>query len=112
MKFYSIGILIGLISFLSIGLFHPIVIKAEYYFSCKCWPCFLALGILLLLVSTQVSHTVASCALAVLGFSSLWSILEIFQQKNESSAGGFLRTQSGRTTTDSRNAGALCPNVT
>ncbi len=89
MKLYSIGILIGLISFLSIGLFHPIVIKAEYYFSCKCWPCFLAFGIVLLLVSTQVSHTVASCALAVLGFSSLWSILEIFQQKKRVERGWF-----------------------
>ena len=27
------GILIGLASFLLIGLFHPIVIKCEYYFS-------------------------------------------------------------------------------
>ena len=35
------GILIGLISFLSIGVFHPIVIKAEYHFSKSCWPVFL-----------------------------------------------------------------------
>ena len=27
-----IGILIGLSTFLTIGVFHPIVIKAEYYF--------------------------------------------------------------------------------
>ena len=26
------GVLIGLVSFLSIGVFHPIVIKAEYHF--------------------------------------------------------------------------------
>ena len=32
------GILIGLISFLSIGLFHPLVIKGEYYFSKKSGP--------------------------------------------------------------------------
>lgn len=29
------GILIGVITFFLIGLFHPIVIKAEYYFSKK-----------------------------------------------------------------------------
>ena len=30
------GIIIGVISFLSIGVFHPIVIKAEYHFSKSC----------------------------------------------------------------------------
>lgn len=38
------GIIIGLATFLIIGLFHPIVIKAEYYFSKLCWSdCFLLL---------------------------------------------------------------------
>lgn len=38
------GIVIGIISFLAIGAFHPIVIKAEYCFTYKCWPVFLAAG--------------------------------------------------------------------
>ena len=29
------GILIGIVTFLIIGIFHPIVIKSEYYFSKK-----------------------------------------------------------------------------
>lgn len=35
-----LGILIGLYSFLLIGLFHPIVIKAEYYFCITGFSCF------------------------------------------------------------------------
>ena len=32
-----VGILIGLATFLIIGLFHPLVIKGEYYFGTRCW---------------------------------------------------------------------------
>ena len=31
------GIAIGLSTFLVIGLFHPLVIKGEYYFGTRCW---------------------------------------------------------------------------
>ncbi len=40
------GILIGIGTFLIIGLLHPVVIKAEYYFSSRIWPLFLIGGIL------------------------------------------------------------------
>ena len=36
-----VGILIGLATFLIIGLFHPLVIKGEYYFGTRCWWAFL-----------------------------------------------------------------------
>lgn len=36
------GILIGLTTFIVIGVFHPVVIKCEYYFSDRVWPVFLA----------------------------------------------------------------------
>lgn len=35
------GILLGTASFVIIGLFHPIVIWAEYHFGKGCWPVFL-----------------------------------------------------------------------
>ena len=41
------GILIGVLTFFLIGLFHPIVIYAEYYFGSRCWPVFLLVGRLL-----------------------------------------------------------------
>ena len=31
------GLLIGIATFLIIGLFHPVVVKAEYYWGTKCW---------------------------------------------------------------------------
>ncbi len=31
------GLIIGICTFLIIGLFHPVVIKAEYYWGTGCW---------------------------------------------------------------------------
>lgn len=42
---YLTGIIIALSTFLIIGIFHPIVVKTEYYFGTRPWPLFLALGI-------------------------------------------------------------------
>ena len=39
------GLIIGICTFLIIGLFHPVVVKAEYYWGTKCWWIFLVLGI-------------------------------------------------------------------
>ena len=44
------GILIGVLTFFLIGLFHPIVIYAEYYFGSRCWPVFLLVGILCMIL--------------------------------------------------------------
>ena len=60
------GILLGLASFLSIGVFHPIVIKCEYRFSYRIWPVFLAAGLILLGISAFVRNVIPS---AVLGGS-------------------------------------------
>jgi len=37
------GLAVGLATFLIIGLFHPVVIKCEYYFGVRCWWWFLVL---------------------------------------------------------------------
>ena len=39
------GLVIGAAAFLCIGVFHPIVIKAEYYWGVRCWWLFLMFGI-------------------------------------------------------------------
>lgn len=83
------GILIGVVSFLSIGLFHPIVIKAEYRFSKSIWPVFCAAGILLLIASAFVSQIFLSCTLAVVGMSCMWSIFELFEQEKRVEKGWF-----------------------
>lgn len=83
------GILIGAVSFLSIGIFHPIVIKAEYHLSHRCWPIFLIAGLILLGLSVMMKGMVLCCVFAVTGFSCLWSIHELFEQKKRVDRGWF-----------------------
>ena len=70
------GIITGLATFLIIGVFHPIVIKAEYYLGTKCWWMFLLAGIIFGAISLVVSNLILSTILGVTAFSSFWSILE------------------------------------
>ncbi|MGB8452672.1 MAG: DUF4491 family protein [Anaerocolumna sp.] len=83
------GILIGIITFLIIGVFHPIVIKCEYYFGKKIWPAFLAAGILGIVLSLIINSLLFSCIAGVFGFSSLWAIHEIIEQEERVKKGWF-----------------------
>ncbi|MBQ8837527.1 MAG: DUF4491 family protein [Clostridia bacterium] len=83
------GFIIAIISFLCIGLFHPIVIKVEYYIGCKAWPAFLLVGILFTVLSLFVESTVISSALGVVGCSCFWSIKELFEQRKRVKKGWF-----------------------
>lgn len=83
------GILIGLIVFLIIGAFHPIVIKGEYYFSKSIWPIFLVIGVIFLIVSVFTKGKMLSSILGVVGFSCLWSIIELFEQEERVKKGWF-----------------------
>ena len=76
-----LGLIIGICTFLIIGLFHPIVIKCEYYFGTKCWWWFLILGIGGVIASILIKNILLSALLGVFAFSSFWTILEIFEQK-------------------------------
>lgn len=84
-----IGLIIAVITFLTIGIFHPIVIKAEYYFGTHCWWAFLLAGIAFICGSLFVENQVASTILGVIGCSCLWSILEIFEQRQRVLKGWF-----------------------
>ena len=83
------GPLIGLATFLIIGVFHPIVIKTEYYFGTRPWWIFLLLGLGCIVGALFVESTLASALLGVTGFSSLWTILELFEQKERVRKGWF-----------------------
>lgn len=83
------GIIIGIATFLVIGLFHPLVIKAEYYIGVKSWWLFLLLGILSVVASLLVADLTISILLGVVAFSSFWSIGEVFQQKKRVEKGWF-----------------------
>lgn len=85
------GIITGIVVFLTIGLFHPIVIKAEYHFSKSCWWCFLLIGLLCIALSLFIQNSILSTAIGVVGFSSLWSIKELFEQEKRVLRGWFPR---------------------
>jgi len=83
------GLIIGLSTFLIIGLFHPIVIKAEYQLGTKCWWLFALTGIVGIILSVLITNSILSILIAVFAFSSFWSILELFQQKKRVEKGWF-----------------------
>jgi branched-subunit amino acid transport protein len=83
------GIIIGVLSFLIIGIFHPIVIKAEYHYGVKIWPLFLIGGIICAIFSVFAKHIILSGCLGVAAFSFFWSIIELFHQKKRVAKGWF-----------------------
>ncbi len=88
---HMLGLAIGLCTFLIIGLFHPVVIKCEYHFGTRCWWVFLLLGIVALAASILVADVFWSAVLGVTAFSSFWTILEIFEQRERVRKGWFPR---------------------
>lgn len=86
---YFTGLLIAISTFLIIGIFHPIVIRTEYYFGTRPWWIFLIAGLLCIGLSVTIENTVASALIGVLGASLLWSIGEIFEQKKRVEKGWF-----------------------
>lgn len=83
------GIIVGLATFIIIGIFHPIVIKVEYYLGARCWWIFLLAGILFGALSLLVNHLIFSTILGVTAFSCFWSILELKQQRERVRKGWF-----------------------
>ena len=85
------GLLIGLASFLIIGLFHPLVIKGEYHFGQRCKWWFAAAGAALCIASLLVGNLTASALLGVTAFSCFWSIKEVKEQERRVARGWFPR---------------------
>jgi hypothetical protein len=83
------GLIIGVCTFLIIGLFHPIVIKTEYHFGTKVWWVFLLMGLAGVAGSLLIESTLLSTLLGVFAFSSFWSIMELFEQRERVRKGWF-----------------------
>ena len=83
------GLIIAVSTVHVIGLFHPIVIKSEYHFGTRCWWVFALAGIVFIAVSLAVRNDILSPVLGVVGCSCLWSILELFQQRERVRKGWF-----------------------
>ena len=89
MELYYTGIIIAVCTFLIIGLFHPIVIKTEYYIGTRYWWVFLLVGIISVGAAFTIKDILISALLGVFGASSLWSIGELFEQKERCEKGWF-----------------------
>ena len=88
-QYNLLGLIIGLSTFLVIGIFHPIVIKCEYYFGTRCWWWFLLLGLVCVGISLLLDNILWSTILGVVAFSSFWTIKEIFDQRQRVLKGWF-----------------------
>ena len=87
---YSLeGLMIGLCTFLIIGLFHPLVIKGEYYYGVKVKWAFLIAGIIFLIASVSFSNVLLSALSGVAAFSSFWAIKEVNEQVERVRKGWF-----------------------
>ena len=83
------GLIIGICTFLIIGLFHPVVVKAEYYWGTRCWWIFLLLGIAGVVAALLVREVMWSSLLGVFAFSSFWTIQEVFEKEERVRKGWF-----------------------
>lgn len=89
-QYHLLGLCIGACTFLIIGLFHPVVIKCEYYFGVRCWWWFLMLGIACIALTLAVPmHVFWQSLLGVTAFSSFWTIKELFEQRERVRKGWF-----------------------
>jgi len=89
MELYFTGVIIAISTFLIIGIFHPVVIKVEYYWGTKLWWPFLLMGLICIVAALCIPNVIVSAILGVFGASFLWSIGELFQQKERVQKGWF-----------------------
>lgn len=86
---YYTGLVIAICTFLIIGVFHPIVIKFEYYFGVRQWWIFLLLGLLFIVLALFIENVLLSSLAGVIGASCLWSIGELHEQRQRVKKGWF-----------------------
>lgn len=82
------NIILGVFLFFIIGIFHPIVIKAEYYFSKKIWPVFFICGLFSITASLFIDGNIGRM-IAVLGCTLFWCIKELYEQEERVKKGYF-----------------------
>lgn len=73
------ALLIGVVAFVTIGVFHPVVVKLEYHFGKRIWWAVFFPGLILVVLSLVVKGYL-SLVLGVIGFGCFWTTVEIFYQ--------------------------------
>ena len=83
------GIIIAVCTFVTIGIWHPIVIKTEYYFGTRAWVVYLVIGLAAVVAALFIENTLVSAVVGVFGASALWGIGELFEQRKRVERGWF-----------------------
>lgn len=86
---YFTGIIIAITTFLTIGIWHPIVIKTEYYWGTRPWILYLIIGLASIIAALFIENAILSAIVGVFGASALWGIGELFEQKKRVEKGWF-----------------------
>ena len=91
------GLMLGAFMLLVIGFGHILIIKGEYHFGTKLWPIFLIIALSSITASIFVKSELVSGILGIVGFIFLWSIHEIFKQKERVQKGWFPKNPKRQT---------------
>ena len=86
---YFTGLIIAVCTFLTIGIWHPIVIKTEYHWGTRPWIVYLLIGLICIIAALFIENTIVSAVVGVFGASALWGIGELFSQKKRVQKGWF-----------------------
>ena len=100
---YFTGIIIAASTFLAIGIWHPIVIKTEYYWGTRPWIIYLIVGLACVAGALFIENAILSSVVGVFGASALWGIGELFEQKKRVERGWFPKNPNRESRSD------LCP---
>lgn len=83
------GLLIGVISLISIGSGFVWVIRVERYFGYLWWPYILGLGVLMIILSFFIYNDWISALLGELGASLIWGSTELKNQAIRAALGWY-----------------------
>lgn len=89
MELHFSGLLLGLCTFLTIGAFHPVVVKTHYHFGTRPWWVFLLVGLAGAAAALFIANLFWSALAGIVGFSSLWTVKELFEQEERVRKGWF-----------------------
>lgn len=86
---YWSGLVVGVVAFLLIGVFHVVVIKGEYHFGKRIWPLFAVIGTVSVVISLFIVDVTVSVLVAVFGITCIWTVKELFEQESRVKKGWF-----------------------
>ncbi|MCW4013294.1 MAG: DUF4491 family protein [Candidatus Bathyarchaeota archaeon] len=81
------GIILGVITFVMIGILHVAVVKIEQIWGAHLWPWFVVIGVLMGIGSLFVDDVLVSALLGINGFMFAWSGPELKKQKERVASG-------------------------